>query len=84
MKKLILVVVMAIGLVQFANATHLDQRSSDNVVPVMEFGECDDVYVAVRNAYFVITGDLTGAILAGIRAEEVCLERQEEILEQPR
>ena len=83
MKKYILSLVIILFATFSINADNTKINSTENEVEIEVFGECDDVYFAVRDVYFAITGDLVSAIRAAIAAENTCMENEVEIMEIP-
>ena len=79
MKKVILslVFLLATG-TTLMNAKNLDKEKIRTIETKEDLGKCDEVYNAVRDTVTAITGDFYAGILAAIRAEEVCLEAEEE------
>ncbi|NCT09875.1 MAG: hypothetical protein GW772_07335 [Flavobacteriia bacterium] len=71
MKKVLLSLAFVLATSSLLNANTNNKNS--------EFNDCDAVYFAVRDAVTSITGDLILGITAAIRAEEACLEANEEL-----
>lgn len=71
MKKVFLSLAFVLATSSLLNANTNNKTSESN--------DCDAVYFAVRDAVTSITGDLILGITAAIRAEEACLEANEEL-----
>jgi len=84
MKKYILVFLITLAISMNTSSENLTKVNSVDAKTINEeFGVCDDVYFAVRDAYFQLTGDLIRSIRSGMAAENICMETEEEIMEDP-
>jgi hypothetical protein len=74
MKKIFLSLAFVLATSSLLNANSINDNEQKSV-----FNDCDAVYFAVRDAVIGVTGDLILGITAAIRAEEACLEANEEL-----
>lgn len=80
MKKVILsLVFLLITGTSLLNANNEKSEESNLKGIEFEYGVCDDVYDAVRDAVTALTGDFIFGISVAIAAEERCLEEEEEL-----